>query len=210
MFDEETRNFSDSEFAPSPSTHVVLDVESEVCAIAKHTEIAPRGSRIGTRLQELLNATILQPKISFVVVPIQNPHNFLERIEKAVAVRHFSFGVGRPNAFDVEEYFIRPAQQLVREMDSDDGRMAVDGKDLDRGLVAELARSSAATGQPVAAKILDTQEGRPIRIRMGGPPDFIIFQEEAPESDEQRRSVLRALRSLYARVRGVADGGQTL
>lgn len=198
-FNFETGNFVEEELETSPYTHCVFDAQIGIVGIARKPALAPTPDGIARRLGELLSKTrqVRENAIDIEISPIPNPDNFLREIREAYGVLQFSATFHRPNPFDADEYFQRPLSVYLEAVDGERGRTIVSGKDLDRAAVAEVVRSTAATGNDATAKIRRTRGAGAVSIRLGGSTVGVSYDEDIHDP----KIALNDLRVRYARVR---------
>lgn len=77
------------------------------------------------------------------------------------------------------------------------GKAQVQGDDLNRGVLQEVTRSTAATGNEASARIIKSKSQKPITINLKGDPVKRRYDEE----DHMPEVVLTDLTNLYHRVR---------
>lgn len=202
VLDENTGNFVENEFDHAPYTHVVLDLPTEVCAIARRGELAPTTEAIGNRLERVLAATRLAGELHAVVQvsPVSDPSRFLEDLRAAYAIRSFTFTVTRPNAFDIEKDIVKPLEEYTREAGADTGSTTVRGQALKLEPLEDIARSAAATGDNASARLKLNQRGRAVVRRLRG--DAAAINHLDVDSREEKAGLLAKLRAQYRRIRG--------
>jgi hypothetical protein len=201
FFDEKTRSFVEHEHENAPYTHVFVDVQLGVCAIARNTELAQRTTAIARQLERLLNDTPVRYDTGalFALDEIKDPTQFLEQLREALTVLSFSLTFTRPNPFDVNEDFQRPMENLLQQADATAGRTTIKGDDLERPVLEELTRSAAATGNNAEAKLVRVGDERPVRRQLRENNAAVSFSDI--ETEEQRIDVLRVIRQAYLRIR---------
>lgn len=200
LYDEGTGNFLEREFETAPYTHVVCDTALEVCGIANKTQLAPTVQGIARQLERILNSTAKGPGAHrFEVSAISDPAEFIQQIREAYAVKNFSLSFTLPNPFDVDRDFTEPMQRLLRDAQGKQGKTSLKGDNLDAGVLEELARTAATTGNQAEAKIQRSKSSRPVKRRLEG--DVATITEEEPSTLDERRGVLHEIRNLYARIR---------
>ena len=203
LYDESTGNFVETETETAPYTHVLCDISLEVCGIARNYQLAPTVPGIARQLEKLLNSTVTASTgYRFEVSVISDPSEFLDQLREAYAVKRFSITFSLPNAWDVNEHFQRPFEQLVKEADAREGKAQITGSELNPDVVEDLARSAAATGNQAEARLQLTEKAKPVTRRLRG--NIAGLKEEKVETDEDRRNVLADIRNLYGKIRGNA------
>jgi hypothetical protein len=200
-YDSNRRDFVEEEFETAPYTHVLLDTNLQVSAIAKKPKLAPTTTGIARQLARLLGASraALDRQISFELAEIKDPEDFIENIRRAYAIKRFSVTFSPPNPFDVEQDFHAPMENLLRESYGDNGKTSVSGQNLNPELLENLARSTAATGDDAEAKIQFEQDQKPILKKLRGNP--AVIDQENVDSNEDKISLLSRLRALYNSIR---------
>lgn len=202
LLDPATQDFLEAEREEAPYTHVLLDVPTEVCAIAKKANLAPNPLRLGDKLASVLNASSIAQQYGavFDVAPLSDPEAFIEILRNAYAIRKFTATFGRPNPWDAEEEFHKPMQRLVEATDGEGGSTTLKGEGLREETLEELTRSIASTGDDARARLLLKEGGPPVNRSLRG--DTATITEADLETAEQRRSALAKLRDKYGEIRG--------
>lgn len=186
-----------------PNTHVFLDCDIEVCAIAQDTELAKYTSTVARNLVRLLSEQELAKKhgVELQINEVKDPETLLTYIRTAHSIQSFTFSVSKPNAWDVEQMFVKPAQQAVAHMGANQGVVSFKGDDnneLDRGHVESVVRTAAATGQEAKAKLKMDKKARPeTKYLRGG--DVSMSTNEIV-SLEEKMSFMDSLRKKYRAI----------
>jgi len=195
-------NFIDAEFQSSPYTHIILDITTEICAIAKKSKLAPSVGGIATQFIRLLKRSgyATTREIDFEISPINDPHEFISYIQHAYEISSFWMTFTRPNAFDSHKDFIKPMEKLLTETAGESGKTEVKGENLNSDTLENLTRSAAATGDNAGA-IMKLEEGqRRVKKQLRGNP--VIINKEHVDDAESRKALLHALRERYRSIRG--------
>jgi AcrR family transcriptional regulator len=201
FYDEETRDFVEGAIQSAPYTHVVVDLELEVCAIAARTRVGRSPAVVAKQLERLLNQYEPTPageSVSFDVTEIADPDSFVRRVTAAYAVTSFGMTFRLPNAWDADD-FLKPHQRLVAEIRARRGRTELAGPNLKKEVVADLARSTAATGDDAHATVVQKPKSSPVRITLR--KNNVLFSSDEPETTESRILVLETMRAVYRRIR---------
>jgi hypothetical protein len=195
-------NFKDEVFEEAPYTHVVVDIPIEVCAIAKKTKLSPTPRGIANQLVSLLADSKIAKYYAakFEIDWIRNPEDLIMHLRRAYTISRFSMTFSRPNPFDVEEDFIKPFSNFIKETQAKKGKAQVEGEDLKPQLLEDLTRSAAATGNDAAARLQVRKEQKPTTIHLRENPVFI--QTDDVSDDKQKKTFLDKLRQAYRTVRG--------
>ena len=196
-------NFIEQEFETAPYTHVLLDFSLEVCAIAKKTRICATTKGIATQFIRLLNKSekAVELRARFEIDEISDPEDFIAHLRKAYAVSKFWVTFSRSNAFDVNEDFIRPMQNLLKETQAEKGKSEIKGDSLNVDHLEELTRSAAATGDNASAEIRLDEKGNRIRRHLRGK-SVIVSIDGLDEGENTKMNLLNKIRTLYRRIRG--------
>ena len=201
----ENGNFEEQEFETAPYTHVVLDIQLEVCAIAKKAKLSPKTTGIANQFVRLLNESIRarQIKASFEINEINDPTDFITHLRQAFSVSKFWVTFSRPNAFDVNEDFIKPTQKLLKDSNGEKGKTQLEGDNLNPEGLEDIARSAASTGNDAAAWLQTSDTSQKVRKRLKGNP--IIVRQEDVADLEHKMKMLQLIRENYKSVRGTID-----
>jgi hypothetical protein len=198
-FDEETGNFVEEELESSPYTHCVFDAQIGFIGIAKKMTLAPTSKGVAARIEELLATarSIVENSIDVEVVPIPDPENFLKSLASAYRVFTFSATFRGPNPFDADEHFQKPLAVYLAAAGGEKGKAQIQGDDLNREVLQEVTRSTAATGNEASARIMREKSQKPITINLKGDPVKRRYDEDRHHPEV----VLADLTELYHKVR---------
>lgn len=198
-FDSQSGNFVEEILEESPYTHCVYDARIGFIGIAKKPSLAQSSKGIASRIEQLLATTqvISENNISVEVVPIPDPEGFLRALVSAYKVTRFVASFGGPNPFDADEHFQKPLSVYLSAANGRNGRAQVQGEDLNREVLQDVTRSTAATGNEASARIIKAKSQKPITINLKGDPVKRRYDEE----DHVPQTVLSDLTNLYHRVR---------
>jgi hypothetical protein len=205
IFDRNRHSFVEQESESAPFTHVIVDVNIGLCAIAKKAELGDV-TAIARQLERMLNDTepAYGANVRFAIDEINDPEQFVEQIRAALAVKGFSYTFTRPNPWDMNEDFHKPMERLLVEADGQAGTTSIKGDDLDRGVVEELSRSAAASGNGARARILRPGDSRPVNRTLGG--NAVVATTPNITEPTEKREALSIFRRLYQRIRHDTDG----
>ncbi len=194
--------FDEQAFEEAPYTHVLLDLELEVCAVAKKIKLAVKTARIGRQLVRLLEKSEGNVKLQadFDIKEIYDPKDFLTHLRQARLISKFWVIFSKPNAFDVNKDFIQPMQKLLSESEGDQGKTEVEGDSLNKDSLEELARSAASVGNDAGALLQPMEKGRRVRKSLKGNSATYTTEEDIAE-DKQKKSIMKDIREVYQRLR---------
>lgn len=198
-FDEISGDFIEEELATSPYTHCVFDAGIGFVGIAKKPSLAPTAKGVANRLAQLLSQTriIFENEITVEVPPIPDPEGFIRALESAHRVSRFTATFKGPNPFDADEFFQKPLSVYLSAAEGDKGKAQIQGEDLNRGVLKEVSRSTAATGNEASARIVKSKSQKPITINLKGDP----IKRRYDEMDHDPESVLADLTKVYKSIR---------
>jgi len=200
-------NFIDEEFEEAPYTHVVLDIPTEVCAIAKKPKLSPSPKGIANRLVDLFSRSEIARYCSanFEIDGLMDPEDLITHLSQAYVISKFSMTFSRPNPFDADADFVRPFSKLINEAEGEKGKAQIEGENLKPQLLENLARSAAATGNDAMARLQLDREQKPTTIHLDKNP--VLVQHEDVTESEQKRNLLDKVRRVYKQVRGKIISG---
>lgn len=198
-FDIQTGNFIEEEQEESPYTHCVFDAAVGFIGIARKPNLSQTSKGIANRLEELLSlATVVRNnEVTVQVRPIPDPDGFLKAIDEAFRVFSFSATFRGPNPFDADEFFQKPLSVYLSAANGEKGRTTINGEDLNREVLREVTRSTAATGNEASARIQKTKRQKAITVNLKGDP----IKRKYDEEEHQPQIVLADLSTQYRRVR---------
>ncbi|MFI3156147.1 MAG: hypothetical protein QX199_08305 [Methylococcaceae bacterium] len=198
-FDDSTGNFVEEELEESPYTHCVFDAQIGLIGIAKKTSLAPTSVNIADRIKDLLSQskTIKENNITVEIQPIPDPEGFLKALASAYQVSSFTAFFRGPNPFDADEHFQKPLSVYLSAANGEKGKAQIQGDDLNRKILQDVTRSTAATGNEASARIKKSEHQKSITINLKGNPVKRRYDEE----EHQPTQVLADLTNLYRRIR---------
>lgn len=198
-FDEESGNFIEEELETSPYTHCVFDAKIGLLGIAKKTSLASTPKGIATKLEQLFAKThhVFKNDISVEIRPIPDPDGFLRAIISAYRVSTFTATFRGPNPFDADEYFQKPLAVYLSAANGVSGKAQIKGEDLNREVLAEVTRSTAATANKASARIMKAKGQKSITVNLKGDP----IKKRYDEEEYSAETVLDDLTNIYNRVR---------
>ena len=201
LYDDETKNFVQGENEESPYTHVILDFDLQILSIAYKQRLAGYTSTIAGYLEKLLNQQdiIRSVGIRVDITAVKNPHDLLTLISQAACIKKCTIGVSLPNLFDVHEDFEKPFQKLLASAKGSHGKTEMRGEDLDKGVLSELAHSSAASGNDVAVRMKVDPESQFQTVHLRDKELFLDFEDEFEVA--QPEVVLSEMREKYHEIR---------
>lgn len=206
-FDDDTGDFVDREGDTTEYAHCLFDLEFGTLAIAKNWRLTQSVLSVANIVTRLFGSVplVADNDITVEVAPIPNPDEFVDMIISAHQVTKFSATFTGPNPFDADEYFQKPLATLCGESRAERGKAELVGDDLDREVLVEVTRSTAATGNVAKARIRADVEQPLETISLEGKPMTLIFEEDEHEPIDAARQ----LRVVYKRIRateGPIDG----
>jgi hypothetical protein len=198
-FDTSTGNFTEEALEESPYTHCVFDAQIGLIGIAKKSNLAPTSVSIAGQVENLLSQAnvIMNNNILVEIRPIPDPDGFLESLLSAYQVSSFTASFRGPNPFDADEYFQKPLSVYLSAAKGERGIAKIQGTDLDKTVLQDVTRSTAATGNEASARIKKSKSEKSITISLKGNPVKRRYDEE----EHQPKQVLVDLTTLYHRIR---------
>jgi hypothetical protein len=198
-FDEVTGDFVEEELEESPYTHCVFDAKIGFFGIAKKTNLSQTTKGIAGRVAELLSSTevVVANAITVDIRPIPDPEGFIKALDTAFRVYSFSASFRGPNPFDADEHFQKPLSVYLSAANGNKGKAQISGDDLNRQVLQQVTRSTAATGNEASARIQRQRSQKSITINLKGDP----VKRKYDEDYHRPEVVLADLTTLYNQVR---------
>ena len=198
-FDEVSREFTEEELTTSPYTHCVFNSHVGFVGIAKKTSLASTTRGMARQLEKLLSqAQIIQRyNITVEVLPIPDPEGFLRALLSAHQITSFTATFHGPNPLDADAYFQKPLSVIASTTHGDRGKVQVVGENLDSEALADITRSTAATGNEASARIRKSKHQRLTTIHLRGD----ALKRGYDESRHQPEKAVNDLTAIYDRVR---------
>lgn len=193
--------FIEKEFESAPYTHVLIDLNTELCAIAKKTKLAPKTISVARQFIRLIGKTKVAEDSGavFQVNEVSDPEDFISYLKKAHSITKFWITFTRPNAFDVNQDFVKPMQRYLEETCADKGKAEISGNGLDVNNLEELARSAAATGDDAIAEMKGSEKGKKVRKYLRGKS--VTVPVDSFDDIDQKKSVMQRIRDIYKKLR---------
>lgn len=200
-YDPKAGNFVEETFETAPYTHVLLDLDNQVVAIAAKPDLAPSVAGIARQIQRLLDESpsARDHEMSFELLEIKDPKDFITHLQTAYAVTRFTFMFSRPNPTDVNKDFVEPLERFLTQVHGNHGNATVAGENLDATVLEKVAKSAAATGDDAEVQIRSSASERPIRKRLKSNP--VTLKEKDPDTLEKKITLLSRIRALYIDVK---------
>ncbi len=197
--------FVDRELEDAPYTHVVMDIQMEVCAIAKQPVLAPKPEGISKQFMRLLSDAAKKKNfpVTFEVDDIKDPNTFVKHVREAYRVRRFGFNFSPPNPWDDGDDWIGPMERWASAINGESGKAEVSGEDLDRDVIAAVSHVVAAAGKDAWAK-LQIEEGVKLETKKLKDNPAVVSVEDVSDT-KGKRALLDLVRSEYMRIREPDD-----
>jgi hypothetical protein len=198
-FDDSSGNFIEEELEESPYTHCVFDARIGFVGIAKKTSLAQTSKGIAARIAQLLSKSdaVTDSNVTVEISPIPDPEGFLSALDSAFRVTQFTATFRGPNPFDADEHFQKPLSVYLSSANGEKGKAQIQGDDLNREVLKDVTRSTAATANSASARITKVRSQKPITISLKGDPIKLRYDEEGHDP----QAVLADLTKQYNRVR---------
>jgi len=194
--------FLDQEFETAPYTHVLLDVDLQLVAIARKPKLARSPLGIARQLARLLQATSSASLegVTFELSEINDPKEFIHHLQEAYNISKFTIWYTRPNPIDAEELFVKPFQRLLSETGGQKGKTELRGNDLNASTLVEISRSAGRTGDNAVAELRQSEGGKKVSKHLRGNP-IVLSHRDLADTDA-RRSLLDLIRRTFNRLLG--------
>jgi len=193
---DEIGDFLDEDINIAPYSHCILDLESQLLAMTFNPNLSASISSQGKALHSVLTAKLQEyPQFQSIELrQLPDPREFIAKIKSAFAVSNFWIKVGKPNPFDPESHFVQPLTQLNKAIGSDQAKVALAGKDLDRDVIERIANSASLIGSDGGATLRNRENKReniPMKSTM------LKFSLDFQTSQDGKIGVLRRIGFYY-------------
>lgn len=170
VLDRDTGDFSEARVETTPYTYCLFDATIGLLGIAKKQVLAPYTTDIANRLKSiLLNSNVVKRnELDVIIDPIRDPSPFLNRVKRAYRVSRYKATFTGPNPFDADEHFQKPLSAICHITSAKEGKVELNGDDLDRKVLQEISQSTVASGNIASASIRETKESKKITIKTEG------------------------------------------
>lgn len=199
-YDEEKGDFIEEEGPDTHHTHVAIDLELQVCAIAQKTKIASDTRTTANKLAGLLNAS-QGAKINSVIFKLDkilDPEEFLDLIKSAESIANFEMTLGRPNPVDADELIQKPGERYVSAINGKQAKISVTaekGETLKADVIEDCTRSATLRGCQVTALIKFEGDEKPSRKKLEG--NSVVIQITGPLTEESIPSIFEKIAKAY-------------
>ncbi|MGI6078991.1 MAG: hypothetical protein ACOYCB_12715 [Fastidiosipilaceae bacterium] len=190
-------DFIDQQLETAPYTHVVMDIDYELCAITGNSKLAKKTTGIANQFIRLLNRTdkVSTYEVEFDIDEINDPKDFLEQLQNSYAVTRFWAVVSRPNLLDANRDFVKPLQSLVDNLSAERGKVELSGKELNTKKLEGITRSVASSGNNAGAWLIEEPDTKSVYKKLTGNP--VMISEENIDNNEDKKALLDKVRTHY-------------
>ena len=202
VYDEEEGNFTEVDDTDAPHTCVIVDIETQVCAIAHKSSMNAQVKDVGNNLAKVLSSTKIceEQSVTITISPINDPDDFIRLIEQSEQVSMFEMTFSPPNPFDVDKDFHRPMEKLLESANAGEGKTRIKGQKLDKEVVKELARSAISAGNDASAKVKMPGDEKASLKKIAGRQKTV--QADDIVTGEEKHKLLARIRQVYSEIRG--------
>lgn len=168
-FNEESDDFFEGVDNIGPFATVYFDIEIGLMAIEGKSKVNSHVGQTAKRIESIFdNSKAVNSRGVYVTVEeISDPEGFVEKIRKASHVLRFQASFTGPNPNDADALFQKPLSVYAGAINAAEGNVTVSGKNLDKNVVINVARSSAATANKVHASIISDGKRKVIKFIKG-------------------------------------------
>lgn len=207
IFDDASGDFIEEEAETTSSSHVVFDSDVGLLGIAKNYQLAPKPQTLANMVVQLFSSldVVVRNAVSVEADPIPDPDDFLTIVTGAYQVRRFTASFKGPNPIDADEYFQKPLSVYCQLAEAQQGKAVIEGDDLNREVVSEVARSSAATGNTASASVRREANKRLETVKIG--TNAVTIRVDPEQHDPEQ--VAQEMRKTYRRIRKQTDSEAT-
>lgn len=195
-FDEEAAVTIETEQRQVDYSDVVLDLETQVAGISFDRALGYKVETVASRLASLLSQSkAIDPELYRIRVnPVPDTRDFVARVRDADRVTTVTFWFGLPNLPQTESAR-RGLQSLAAEANGNGGRAVIQGPDLDRQAIADIAAESAQVSEDVSVRVEDADgEGETIHMNRSATRSVDVDEIRTPVA---REDALQDLSDAY-------------
>lgn len=138
-------NFINTKQKHAIYTHVIMDNENEILAVA-NTGISHNTHVIANKLEQVFNNACMEGyKIS--IMSVKDPSKILDVFDKGESIDELWVTIKRKNnVFDDDSDFIEPLQELVEEIEADKIALHATGGSLNKSKTEKIIRNASTKG----------------------------------------------------------------
>lgn len=182
LYNGEKSEFINLDINDNPNTMVIFDANIGLLAIQANADLNDDPESIANNIKKLFYRSdiILNKNYRIDISVISDPEDFIQKINRAFCVTELKINFSGPNPIDADELFNKPLSKIVREVGGENGIISLKGNELDKEVVTEIAKNTAATGNRGTAKV--RMESRTSKIESisiyKGPKKIFLTQDE--------------------------------
>lgn len=201
-YDEESDAFFEGVDNVGPFSTIYFDITLGVMAIEDKSRVNANTGITAKRIEDLFRASksVVRRGVFVVIEEISDPESFIDKINKSSSVTRFKSSFRGPNPIDADEIFQKPLEVYAKEINASTGEIVVAGDGLNKSVLIDIARSSAATGNKVSATIIIEEKIKHIKFHKGAKSmdanvdasDSEIFNEMQDTYQEVRSSAVHS------------------
>ena len=204
FYDEGEGDFIEESQEEAPHTHIAIDLDLQVCAIARKSGVVPGVGIIARNLVRLLNASkkAEDNHLHFTLSAISEPTDFLTLLENAIRITTFEVTFSPPNPWDVQKDFHKPLEDYLGAVGGNRGKISVKGEVLNNEPIEEIVRSVASTGDTAKAHIQSENDEKPVLKRLG---ENLLIINVSELTEEEKAVLFKKIEASYNAVRRGRD-----
>lgn len=197
----EADRFIDEAIDTGAYTHVLLDTKLEIAAIARNSALSSESTAVARQFERFLSGTQFSKTraLTISVSAIVDPAELIALIRQSVYIRRFRVEITRPNAFDVNEDFIRPGQRALEYLGGEKGQSDVSGHHLDPERIVEVTRSAASVGTDAFVWLRLPWTSRAIKKRLHG--NDVLLSTDVDLASPGWERAFDQIRATYRKIR---------
>lgn len=154
-FDFSKEVFFEDEDYQGPFARVYFNKILGILAIEDKSKVNSNVDATADRVKKLIISTnaLKTRKVKCDVEEIRDPDGFIKQVLDCDNVLGFTSYFTGPNPIDADKYFQKPLEVYADLMKASQGKIQVQGPNLDKEMVTAAARTSAATANGASARI---------------------------------------------------------
>lgn len=202
-YDEKNGNFIEKDESEALHTHVAIDLNLQICAIAEQSKIVSPIRTISKNFSKILNMSheAKRKNIVFNLSEIPDPEEFLNLIKNAKRISKFEMILGRPNPADIVELIHETGEKFVLDANGSKASISVTSSKegtLKKKVLENLTRSVSSTGNKVRARIQSENDEKPVTKTSGGNPLTVWIRLDSTQKSIS--NILEKIKETYNKL----------
>lgn len=222
LFDEQLKDFIESDKSDADYAHCFYDTKRQVLAIEKKNgTVTPKSLALklaiaidSVKKNELYsNKLTAEEKMLLVnstckIRPICEPNEFINKIESAYRVTTFTVSLFPPNPTDFNDALKKPLDNYMEATGAVEGTVTIKNshEGLESSRLVSLSRQIGAYGANAEARIVDEEGGKPYRIMLNRKENYASIDLKFPITaltvniGDYLQMFMNSIRKMYEKI----------